>query len=105
MSNYKTTKHKLREVFLFLFNSKKRSAECHRVLLEMHGEYALSIKTYEYWEYLRSSYFDTVDKECPGLPKKFDSDELEALLDQGSCPTQDELSESLNVNPIAVSKC
>ncbi|EFN60719.1 hypothetical protein EAG_09358, partial [Camponotus floridanus] len=37
-------KHHLREVLLFLFNSKKSAAESHRVLLETYGEHTPSLK-------------------------------------------------------------
>ncbi|GIY66878.1 hypothetical protein CDAR_476631 [Caerostris darwini] len=53
----------------------------------------------------RSDNFDTVDKECPGQPKKLENDELEALLDQDSCQTQNELTESLTVDRSIISKC
>ena len=46
MSNYVPTKHDLREVLLFFFNQKKSVAESHRLILETHGDYTPSIKTY-----------------------------------------------------------
>ena len=44
------------------------------------------------------------DEERPGQPKKFDDKELEALLDEDCCQTQEELAESLGVTQAAISK-
>ena len=44
------------------------------------------------------------DEESPGLPKKFEDQELEALLDEDCCQTQEELAESLGVTQAAISK-
>ena len=44
------------------------------------------------------------DEERPGQPKKFQDEELEALLDEDYCQTQEELAESLGVTQLAISK-
>ena len=44
------------------------------------------------------------DEERPGQPKKFEDEELEALLDEDCCQTQEELAESLRVTQAAISK-
>ena len=44
------------------------------------------------------------DEERPGQPKKFEDEELEALIDEDCCQTQEELSESLGVIQAAISK-
>ena len=44
------------------------------------------------------------DEERPGQPKKFEDEELEALLDEDCCQTQEELVESLGVIQAAISK-
>ena len=44
------------------------------------------------------------DEERPGQPKKFEDEELEALLDEDCCQTQEELAESLEVTQAAISK-
>ena len=43
-------------------------------------------------------------EERPGQPKKFEDEELEALLDEYCCQTQDEPAESLGVTQVAISK-
>ena len=45
------------------------------------------------------------DGERPGQPKKFEDEELESLLDEDRCQTQEELAESLGVTQAAISKC
>ena len=44
------------------------------------------------------------DEERPVQPKKFEDEELEALLDEYCCQTQEELAESLGVTQAAISK-
>ena len=44
------------------------------------------------------------DKERPGQPKKFEDEELEALLDEDCCQTQEGLAESVGVTRAAISK-
>lgn len=82
----------------FCFSSlipKKIAAESHRLLLETYSDYTISIKTCEYWfRRFKSGDFDTCDKERPRQPKNFEDEELEALLDQNSCQTQEKLAES-----------
>ena len=69
------------------------------MLCEAYGEHASSIKTCEYWfRRFKSGDFDTSDKECEEWSVKFEDAELEALLDQDSCQTQEELDITLGVN-------
>ena len=44
------------------------------------------------------------DEERPGQRKKFEDEELEALLDEDCCQTQKELAESVGVTQAAISK-
>ena len=44
------------------------------------------------------------DEERPGQPKKFEDEELEALLDEDCCLTQEELEKSLGVTQADISK-
>ena len=48
--------------------------------------------------------FGLEDKERPGQPKKFENEELVALLDEDCCQTQEELAEFLGVTQAAISK-
>ncbi|UYV70362.1 SETMAR [Cordylochernes scorpioides] len=69
-----------------------------------YGEHALSIKACDYWfRGFKSGDFDTRNKERRGRPIKFEDAELEALLDEDSSQTQEELSETLGVTQQAIS--
>ncbi|UYV79010.1 SETMAR [Cordylochernes scorpioides] len=104
MSTFLPTKHNLREALLFCFNLKKSATDGHRLLCEAYGKHALSIKSCEYWFWrFKSGDFDTRDKERGGRPIKFEDAELEALLDEDSSQTQEELAETLGVTQQAIS--
>ncbi|UYV67697.1 SEPT7 [Cordylochernes scorpioides] len=104
MSTFLPTKHNLREALLFCFNLKKSATDGHRLLCEAYGKHALSIKSCEYWfRRFKSGDFDTRDKERGGRPIKFEDAELEALLDEDSSQTQEELAETLGVTQQAIS--
>lgn len=105
MSIYVPNKQHLREVLLFFFNSKKSAAESHRLLLEVYGEYTPSIKMCEFWfRRYKSGEYGVEDKERPGQVKKFEDVELENLISEDSCQTQEELAASLGVTQAAISK-
>ena len=44
------------------------------------------------------------DEKRPGYPERFEDEELEALLDEDCCQTQEKLAESLGVTQAAISK-
>ena len=52
----------------------------------------------------KSGDFGLEDEERPGQPNKFEDEELEALLDEDCCKTQEELAESLGLTQAAISK-
>lgn len=57
-----------------------------------------------YWfRRFKSGDFDINDKVREGRPVKFEDAELEALLDQDSCQTQEELAETLGVTQETIS--
>ena len=82
----------LQGVLLHYFNMKKTAAESHRILVEVHGEHALAERTCQKWfARFKSGDFGLEDEECHGQPKKLEDEELEALLDEDCCQTQEEL--------------
>ena len=86
MSNVVPEKVFLRGVLLRYFNMKKTAAESHRILVEVHGEHALAERTCQKWfARFKSGDFGLEDEE------------LEALLDEDCCQTQEELVESSGV--------
>ncbi|UYV78810.1 hypothetical protein LAZ67_16002856 [Cordylochernes scorpioides] len=86
------------------FVVQKSATDGHQLLCEAYGKHALSIKSCEYWfRRFKSGDFDTRDKERGGRPIKFKNAELEALLDEDSSQTQEELAETLGVTQQAIS--
>ena len=84
---------------------KKTAAGSHRILMEVYGEHALAECTCQKWfAQFKSGEFDLEDEERPGQSKKFEDEELEALLDEDCCQTQEELEEFLGVTQAAISK-
>ena len=105
MSNFVPEKVFLQGVLLHYFNMKKTAAESHRILVEVYGEHALAERTCQKWfARFKSGDFGLEDEERPGQPKKFEDEELEALLDEDCCQTEEELAESLGVTQAAISK-
>ena len=105
MSNFVPEKVFLRVVLLHYFNMKKTAAESHRILVQVYGEYALAERTCQKWfARFESGDFGWEDEKRPRQPKKFEDEELEALLDEDYCQTQEELAESLGVTQAAISK-
>jgi len=63
------------------------------------------VRTCQKWfARFKSGDFGLEDAERAGLPRKFENDELEALLDEDCCQIQEELAESLGVTQTAISK-
>lgn len=105
MSNFVPTKQHLREVLIYFFNLKKSAAEAHRLLSDAYPDCVVSISTCERWFVrFRSGDFDVEDKERSGQPKKFEDTELEQLLDEDSCQTQEQLAATLGVDRSTVAK-
>lgn len=106
MENFENSRKKqhLREVLLGHFFSKKTAAESHRLLEEVYGENSLARRQcFEWFARFKSGDFDIRDKERPGQPKKFEDAELQQLLDEDSCQTQEQLAELLGVTQQALS--
>ncbi|GFX70146.1 mariner Mos1 transposase [Trichonephila clavipes] len=105
MSAYEPNSRHLREVLIFCFNMKKSAAEAHRMLSNTYGEAAISERTCREWfQRFKNGDFEVEDQHGGGREKVFEDAELEALLDQDSCQTQQELSGSLGVTQQAISK-
>jgi len=60
---------------------KKKTVAKARFISETYSEFALSVKTCEYWfRRFRSGNFNLKDKERSGQPKKFKDAELQTLV-------------------------
>ena len=91
MSSFEPNKRHLRELIIYFFNLKKSAAEANRLLVETYGEAALSERSCREWfQKFKNGEFDIEDRTYSGRPKVYDDAELEALLDQDSCQTQEE---------------
>lgn len=105
MSTFVPKKEYLRAILLHYFIQKKSAAEAHRILVETYGDYALSKTTCRDWfRRFKKNDFNIQDKERCGAPKKFEDEELEALIYEDSSQTLAELAKSLGVDYTTVSK-
>ena len=105
MSNFVPSKQHLREVLIHYFHLKKNATEANRLLTEAYPDYSISVSMCQEWfARFRSGDFETEDKERSGRSKTFEDEELEALLDEDPCQTQEELAKSLGVTQPAISK-
>lgn len=105
MSSFEPSKPHLREVLIFFFHSKKSASEAHRLITETYPDYSVDVRMCQRWLALfKSGDFGTEDKERPGQVKKVEDEELQTLLDEDSCQTQEELAESLGVTQQVISK-
>ncbi|GFS68654.1 mariner Mos1 transposase [Trichonephila clavipes] len=96
MSAYEPNSRHLREVLIFCFNMKKSAA--YRMLSNTYGEAAISERTCREWfQRFKDGDFVVEDQHGGGRENVFEDAELEALLDQDSCQTQQELAGSLGV--------
>ena len=91
MLSFEPNKPHLRELLIYIFNFKKSTADAHRLLVETYGKAALSERSCSDWfQKFKNGEFDIEDKERSGRPKVYEDTELETLLDQDSCQTQEE---------------
>jgi len=80
------------------------AAEAHRMLSNTYGENTISKRMCREWfQRFKNGAFDTEDWHG-GRREVFKDAELEALLHENSCQTQEELAGSLGVTQQAISK-
>ena len=105
MSDFVPNNRHLREVLIFFFHSKKTAAEARRELQKVYRDAAL-IKTTccDLFRCFKDGDFDVDDRPREGRPKTFEDAELEALLDEDPCQTQEELDLALVVTRQAIPK-
>lgn len=105
MSSFVPEKVFLRGLILHHFLAKKTPAETHRLLVDVYGVHAPSANTCERWfNKFRKNDFNLSDKEHGKPAKKFEDAELEQLLDEDPCQTQQELAAALGVTQACVSQ-
>ena len=105
MSDFVPNNRHLREVLIFFFHSKKTAAEAHRELQTIYGDAARSETTCRDWfRCFKDGDFDVHDRPREERSKTFEDAELEALLYEDPCQTQEELASTLGVTGQAISK-
>ena len=105
MSDFVLKNRHLREVLLFFFHSNKTATEAHWEIEKVHGDAALSETTCRDWfRRFKDGDFDVEDRPRQWRPTNFEDAELEALLDEDSCQTQEEFASALGVTRQAISK-
>ena len=91
MSSFEPSKPHLRELLIYFFNLKKSAAKAHWLPIWTYIEAASSERICSEWfQNFKNGEFVIEDKERSGRPKVYEDAELEALLDQDSCETQEE---------------
>ena len=71
--------------------------------MEVYGEHALAERTCQKWfARFKSGEFGLGSEERPGQPKKFEDEELDALLYEDCCQIQEKFAESLGVTQAAI---
>ncbi|GJQ73057.1 hypothetical protein Trydic_g1688 [Trypoxylus dichotomus] len=76
-----------------------------RLLADIYGDHVSSEPTCRYcFQRFKNGDFDANDKERDGIPKKFQNEELEELLDIDPCQTLEELPAALDVDQSIVGK-
>jgi len=105
MSSFFAKKKKhMREALLFCFNLKKSAAKSHRMLVETHGDNALSETTCRDWfRRFNDDNFDLSDKKRENRPRKVEDCQLHSLLDEDDTQSQKMLAEQLGVSQAAIS--
>lgn len=97
-------KQHLRHCILFCFQMKKNAAQAMELINSTLGEPSVSHSTVKKWfARFRDGNLSLQDDPRPGVPKKFEDEELQALLDENPCQTEKELAEHLEVTQQAIS--
>lgn len=104
MSTFTPSKDHLREVLIHYFMMNKTAAESYRILCDVYGKHVVSQDTCERWFHrFRSNDFSVKDKERPGRPSKFENHDLQNLLNEDACQSQNQLAIRLGVTQQAIS--
>lgn len=75
------------------------------MLIEAYGGHALSrAHCFRWFEKFRSGDFSVENEDCDRPLKKFEDAELQTLLDEDDCQTQEMMAEELGVTQKTISK-
>ena len=88
----------IRHCIRYEFHQGKSAAKACESICSVLGVNVVSKSTCEFWfRRFKEDDFDVSDRERSGAPQKVTNNELQALLDQNSCQTQNELAQQLGV--------
>lgn len=90
---------------ILLFYLKKMALEPYRMNVEAYGQHALCCTQCNKWlDKFKAADFDVQNKECGRTPKTFETDELQALLDENDCQRQEKIAEPWMLHQSTVAK-
>lgn len=90
---------------LFKFHEGKKASEASRDIITVYGKDASNKRTCQWWfSRFKEGNFDLNDESRTGRPSKLLDDQLEGLLAEDPCQTEEELSKQLEVNQSTISR-
>ena len=96
----------IRHCIRYEFHQGKSAAKTCESICFVLGVNVVSKSTCKFWfRRFKEDDFDVSDRERSGAPQKVTNNELQALLDQNSCQTQNELAQQLGVTQQDISIC
>ena len=88
----------IRHCIRYEFHQGKSVRKACESICSILGDNIVSKSTCEYWyKRFQKGDFDVSDRERAGAPVKVDDQELQALLDENSCQTENNLQHSLEL--------
>lgn len=98
-------KQHLRHCILFCFQMGKDAAQATKLINSTLGDNSVCHATVKNWFVkFRAGNFSLDDAPRPGPEKEFEDEQLQSLLDENPCQTENELANQLGVTQQAISK-
>jgi len=105
MAGYVPSSEVLRGNLLFCFFLHKSAEEAHQMLVEAYSNHALSrTQCFEWFKKFRAGQYEVTNQPRGRPSKKFEDEELDALLTEDPCQIQRMLAEQLGVTQACLSQ-